>query len=286
MTRISAAAIGVVLALNLTTQDTITPELAALAGAERAFARTATQKGIRDSFLEFFADDAIALVPDAVPAKERLRSRPAVPFSENELIWEPRTGDIAASGELGWLTGPSTFTNRKANGPPSYGNYLSVWRKGADGVWRVFIDIGSNAAAPVPFAPGFTRFAFGSRYTGKQDKTDASRALLEADRTLNAKLSSGPAAAAYRAAMSPNVRLHRDGMAAVLGREAASEWLNSKTPSLSASTTAGEAAGSGDLGYTYGTYQKPESQKKGPYVRIWGRTPAGEWQIVVEVMAG
>src|SRR5215216_718889 len=124
MTRTFATAIAVAVAATLTAQDAITPELAALADAERAFAQAATHKGIRDAFLEFFADDAIALAPDPVPAKERLRSRPSVPFSENELLWEPRTGDIAASGELGWLTGPSTFTNKKANTAPGYGNYL------------------------------------------------------------------------------------------------------------------------------------------------------------------
>jgi len=285
MRRTIAAVIGLALTITLAAQDAVTPELDALANRERAFAQTATRKGIRDAFLEFFADDAIALVPDAVPAKDGLRSRPSIPFAEHELLWEPRTGDIAASGELGWLTGPSTFTNKKANSGPAYGNYLSVWRKGTDGTWKVFIDIGSSTPAAVPFAPGFTRFGFGPRYSDKQFEA-AGTTLLEADRALNAKLAAGPSGAAYAAVMSPNVRLHRDGMVAVLGREAASEWLNAKSPSLTASTTTGEAARSGDLGYTYGTYQKGDDAKKRPYLRIWSRTPAGEWQIVAEVMAG
>jgi len=286
MTRTIAAAIALTLAATLTAQDAVTPELKALADTERAFAESATRKGIRDAFLEFFADDAIALVPDAVPAKDGLRSRPSVPFAEHELLWEPRTGDIAASGELGWLTGPSTFTNKKANAAPSYGNYLSVWRKGTDGTWKVFIDIGSSTPAPVPFPPGFTRFGFGPRYSGKHDPAEAGAALLETDRALNAKLAAGSSAAAYASVMAPNVRLHRDGMVAVVGREAVSAWLESKSPSLKASTTTGEAARSGDLGYTYGTYQRGDAAKKGPYVRIWSRTSAGDWQIVAEVMAG
>lgn len=286
MTRSITAAIALAFAVTLTAQDAVTPELEALADTERAFAQSATRKGIRDSFLEFFADDAIALVPEAVPAKDGLRSRPSVPFAEHELLWEPRTGDIAGSGELGWLTGPSTFTNRKANASPAYGNYLSIWRKGTDGTWKVLIDIGSSTPAAVPFPPGFTRFEFGPRYSGKQDATTAGATLLGADRALNAKLSAGLSGAAYRPVMSPNVRLHRDGIVAVLGREAASEWLNARSPSLTASATTGEAARSGDLGYTYGTYQKGDAAKKGPYVRIWSRTPAGEWQIVAEVMAG
>jgi hypothetical protein len=58
--------------------------LDSLVEAERAFARTAVRKGIRDSFLEYFADDALALTPEPQSAKERLRTRPARPFSELE----------------------------------------------------------------------------------------------------------------------------------------------------------------------------------------------------------
>jgi ketosteroid isomerase-like protein len=93
-------------------QDEITPTLEALAQTERDFAKAATEKGIRDAFLEFFADDAVALVPEPASWKTRLRAGPSVPFSEHELLWEPRVGDVAASGDLGWLTGPSTFTNK------------------------------------------------------------------------------------------------------------------------------------------------------------------------------
>lgn len=283
MTRIVAAAM-LALGVSLTAQDAVPPQLQALADAERAFAKTATVKGIRDSFLEFFADDAIALEPDPVPAKERLRSRPSVPFTDRELLWEPRVGDVAASGELGWLTGPSTFTNKKDNGAPAYGNYLSVWRKQGDGSWKVYIDIGSAAPAPVPFAPGFTRFSFGPRYTGTEEKAAATASLLEADRALNAQLAGKPSGEAYALSLAPNVRLHRDGIAAITGRDAASAWLTKNTPSLTAATNSGEAARSADFGYTYGTYQKQGAAAKGPYARLWSRTDRGVWLIVAEVM--
>src|SRR5919204_972098 len=79
-------------------QDPIPPPLRAMADTELEFAAAARVKGIRDSFLEFFADDAIAFEPQPVKAKDRLSSRPSQPFAVNELTWEPRTGDVAASG--------------------------------------------------------------------------------------------------------------------------------------------------------------------------------------------
>lgn len=280
---------GIVAALFVTAfvmpQDEITPALTALADAERAFAKAASEKGIRDSFLEFFAEDALALVPEPASWKERLRSRPAVPFADHELLWEPRVGDIAASGELGWLTGPSTFTNKKANGQPQYGNYLSVWRKQADGSWKVFLDIGSDSAAPVPFAPGFNRYAFGPRYAGKDGKAAATASLLARDRALNARLARDAPSASYATFLARLARLHRNGMAAVIGRDAGTQWLAANVPSLNASTGSAESARSGDLGYSYGTCVTMDSPRKGSYVRLWSRTMEGEWLIVTEAMS-
>src|SRR6476661_10542874 len=126
----SIVAIVIVGAVVMAPQAEIPAALQTMADTERAFAEACTRKGIRDSFLEFFADDAIAFNPAPMSATERLRSRPARPFSELELTWEPRAGDIAASGELGWLTGPSIFIDHTAQNPsPQHGNYLSVWKK-------------------------------------------------------------------------------------------------------------------------------------------------------------
>src|SRR5437762_808246 len=199
--------------------------LESLVNAERAFARTAAEKGIRDSFLEFFDEDAIAFNPTPVSATARLRSRPGRPFSEYELRWEPRTGDVAASGELGWLTGPSTFIDHTSPTPtPQHGNYLSVWRRQSGGPWRVFIDVGSEPPQAVTFAEGFTRFPLTSRYSGPDGKAAAAETLLEADKTLNVRLARDGAAAAYSAVTTSSSRLHRSGFMPSIGSAAIRTW--------------------------------------------------------------
>jgi ketosteroid isomerase-like protein len=183
--------------------------LDSLVSAERAFAKTATEKGIRDSFLEYFAEDSIAFNPAPISATARLRSRPGRPFSEYELRWEPRTGDIAASGELGWLTGPSTFIDHTSSTPtPQHGNYLSVWRRQQSGPWRVFIDVGSEPPQAVTFAEGFTRFPLTSRYSGPDGKAAGAGTLLDADETLNARIARDGAPAAYSTVTTSSSRLH------------------------------------------------------------------------------
>ena len=271
-------------AILITAQDEMTPALAELADAERAFAKTATQKGIRDAFLEFFADDAVALEPEPASWKDRLRARPAVPFSEHELLWEPRSGDVAASGELGWLTGPSTFTNKKDSKQPVHGNYLSVWRKQADGSWKVFLDVGTDAPGPVEFPEGFKRYEFGPRYNGKEGKSASTASLLDRDRSLNARLAKEPAAVVYAQFLARNARVHRQWSRPTVGRDNAQQWFVANPSAITAVTGAAEAARSGDFGYSYGTFTTKESPRKGSYIRLWSRTMEGQWLIVVDVL--
>jgi ketosteroid isomerase-like protein len=280
------AVVGLLLSVIPTwvSQEAIPPDLLAMAETEREFARTATKKGWRDAFLDFFADDAIAFTPAVVPAKDRIRKQPSVPFSELELIWEPRTGDVAASGDLGWLTGPSTITNRAKDPKPSYGCYLSVWRKQPDGRWRVLIDIGADSPVTVPFALGFTRIAFGARYTGKEGKEAAGKSLAEADRDLNLQIAAKGASRAYGERLTPASRLHRWGTVPTMGRDAIASWIEANATKMTADHTDAESAAAGDFGYSYGKYEvaapKPQA---GIYVRLWSRDQAGRWWIVVDI---
>jgi len=287
MNRVLAAAVaGLFLTTFVAAQNNISSELEALVDTERAFARTATEKGIRDSFLEYFADDAVAFNPAPIVAKDRLRGRPSRPFSEYELRWEPRTGDIAASGELGWLTGPSTFIDHTTpDTKPQHGNYLSVWRRQADGAWRVFIDIGSEPPQPVPFEAGFTRFPFRARYAGGQPKTASAAALLVADKELNAQIAAAGSAEAYAAVTTSASRLHRSGFMPPIGAAAIRSWMKEHAPAMTASTGAADAAHSGDLGYSYGTYDVKAAQaERGAYVRVWQRDAGAKWLVVADVV--
>lgn len=260
--------------------------LESLVSAERAFAKSATEKGIRDSFLEFFDEDAIAFNPAPVSAKARLRSRPGRPFSEYELRWEPRTGDVAASGELGWLTGPSTFIDHTSPTPkPQHGNYLSVWRRQSGGPWRVFIDVGSEPPHAVTFPEGFTRFPFASRYAGDDRKVLAVDTLVAADKNLNARTTSEGAAAAYSAVTTSSSRLHRSGFMPSIGNAAIRSWLETNASGMTASMGAADCANSADLGYSYGTYEvKAPAPQQGAYVRVWQRDATGKWWLVADVV--
>ena len=288
MTRRIVPALALLGAALFAAADTpVPPTLAAMAQTERDFAAACRKVGMRDSFLQYFADEALFFVPQPVNAKEALSKRPAEPFAARQLTWEPRLGDVASSGDLGWLTGPSELVVPAAPQPgPRHQVYLSVWRKQPAGDWRVIIDIGVAEPSAAPFAPGFHRFAMPDRYAGATGKADATSKLEAADKALNERAAKS-LADGYAPALVESSRLHRDDILPVVGRAAILQYLRSQPGSLSGTFSKAEASESGDFGYSYGTYEmngdKPGEPRSGPYVRIWERRADGAWVLAVEV---
>ena len=147
------------------------------------------------------------------------------------------------------MTGPGTFVNHAAaDKTPRHTNYLSVWRKQPDGQWRVYIDVGTNLKGPATFEPGFVRFRFARRYTGKADKASAGDGLAAADRAFNARIESAGPAAAFAEVLAPGARVHREGVGALTDSGAVRAWLDQHAAGMRATTTVAESATSGDLG--------------------------------------
>ena len=154
--------------------------------------------------------------PDPGPARERLKKQPAPPPGRPAFTWEPRTGDVAASGDLGWLTGPVRYP--QADGSVRHGCYFSVWKKQPDGSFRVILDIGVQPPGEVAFAPGFVRAP--SRAAGQPpaSRSEAERTLLDADKALSSAIAKEGAAAAFRRVMHAQARLHRNGFQPMTSR--------------------------------------------------------------------
>ena len=252
--------------------------------AERAFAARALVIGWKQAFLDNFADDAVGFDGGAGLAKEQIAASPDPP-KDLQLIWEPRYGDVAASGELGYLTGPvRNILPSRNNGRPRHSTYASIWKRQRNGAFKVVMDFGVDTPAAVTFAPGFTRAPSANRFTGDYD--DTTPPLSAADGVLNSGLRTGQASA-YRGRLAPNVRFLRPNMLPVIGDRAALKWLASQPVFSSADSRYAEAARSGDLGYTWGNYVIGTAKKPtqhGFYVRVWQRERNGQWQVVMDVL--
>ena len=114
-------------------------ELAAqVRAAETAFAKTMADRD-HAAFSSFLADEAIFFGQGALRGKAAIAAGwktyfegPAAPFS-----WEPVTVEVLDSGTLALSSGPV----RDPQGQ-QIGTFSSIWRREADGKWRVVFDKG------------------------------------------------------------------------------------------------------------------------------------------------
>jgi ketosteroid isomerase-like protein len=272
-------------ALAAQSKQNLPEALTQMVDAERAFAARALIVGWKQAFLEYFADDAVGFDGRSGPAKDQIRANPDPP-ADLQLIWEPRFGDVAASGDLGYLTGPVRNVRKsRDNGRPRHSIYASIWKRQRDRSFKVILDFGVNTPGPVPFAAGFTRAPTGNRFTGG-DYDETTPPLSAADGVLNSGLRTSQANA-YRGRLATSVRFHRQNLMPVVGNRAALKWLAGQPPYSAIDSRFAESARSGELGYSWGSYAIGPASKptqKGFYIRVWQRERNGQWNVVMDVL--
>jgi ketosteroid isomerase-like protein len=289
--RCSLIFILLMIAAPLFAQDNqISSTLSSLFEAERAFAKHCGEVGIRASFLEFFADDAIVFRPHPVKYKEAVKDRPAPPNPlAFALEWEPIFGEVSAAGDMGYDTGPSVFIDKTAEKPaPQYGFFFSVWKKQADGNWKVVLDVG-GAETKAPYTgsrEAKTAPAMKKKAANAKVNVEAERAnLLNAERAFLKSAQTAGMAKAFVQHLSRDARVHRNGVHPILGQEAIALFLAKTSFIPTWEPMFADVAQSGDLGYTYGSYELKEANaasEKGYYARIWKRVANDQWQVVLD----
>jgi len=132
--------------------------IAALLAADRAFEAATAARGAA-GWGSFFAADGIAVppsgpLPKGGPAEAEAGMTGLFSDPKASLRWQPEQAVLAKSGELGYTIGSYELHASGPGGSPvtRRGRYLTVWRRQADGTWKVLADIG-NVAPPPPPAP-------------------------------------------------------------------------------------------------------------------------------------
>ena len=274
-----------IVAVSVFTASAQNDALDEMVRTEQRFAARALVVNWKQAFLEYFADSASGFDEDqVVPAKELFRKLPDPP-KDVQLIWEPRYGDIASSGDLGYLTGPVRRINPRVNGGrPQPSIYASVWKRQADGSFRVVMDMGVPTPAPVAFPPGFTRAPQTQRFTRTTTVPSAVKSLRDTDAALTNALRRGQSDA-YRGHLAEGARLHRPDVMPIVGEPAIVAWLAGQPRYAAGESKFADTSMAGDLGYTYGTYTLEGSQAPhGFYVRVWSRGGDGVWRVALDVL--
>ena len=118
--------------------------------ADVTWASAATNKEM-DQFYASIWEDAVLLAPNAPIAEGpesfgMLFELPAV-----ALKWQPVSANVSGSGDLGYTFGKYELS---FDGPGGVrivdnGKYMTVWKKGTDGSWKVAADM-FNTSLPLP----------------------------------------------------------------------------------------------------------------------------------------
>lgn len=259
-------------------------DLKDLISSEKSFAATCAEKGIRDSFLMYFADDVVTVGSDLRHGKEHLEKRANTEPLRLRLQWLPVYGDIAKAGDLGYLTGPSLLEDQKGEQSAWHGQYLSIWRKGKDG-WKVAVDFGVTAPTAV-FKPnaGF-QLAPQAREApaGATGRSSSGDSLITAEGKLHDTAAAKGDRASVCALAESSIRYYQDQEVPQEGK--ASLCASSGAdPAREYKMLGHEISASEDLGYAYGEFRSvgipSAKQTRGVYLHVWKRDGEGNWRMV------
>jgi ketosteroid isomerase-like protein len=129
-------------------------ERSAVLAADRAWSETPPDL---DRFMANFTPDAVTLSGSAPPAEglDAIRSSTSQLFGTPgfALSWSASTAGVSACGDLAYTIGSYEITSNDAAGNAQTlpGKYLTLWKKQADGQWKVEVDAPSeNQPPPLP----------------------------------------------------------------------------------------------------------------------------------------
>ena len=256
---------------------------------EQAFSKMAEEQNTRDAFMTFIADDGLLFRPGAVNGKKWMNEHPVPPSDKKPLLaWQPSFAGIAASGDMGFTTGPWEAKGDINDEKPSgYGHFVTVWKKQADGSWKFVVDLGiSHPQSGGPQAHWEPPDAKMKETNKSVDLAISREALLERDRNYSAATLDRGLAKAFATYAASDVRLYRANNLPYIGRAASAEAIGKTKGQVTWQPIASDASRADDLGYTHGTYEVADDAKnvieRGSYVRIW-KKKNGIWRIVVDV---
>jgi ketosteroid isomerase-like protein len=128
-------------------------ETDAILAADAAWLKVYQAKDLAKS-VAFCDEQASMLAPNTPIAagKDAIAKLISEDFSNDNIEWHANKVGVSRSGDLGYTSGTTGMTFKDASGKTvAYkGKYLTVWKKQADGSWKVLYDMFNSDLPPTP----------------------------------------------------------------------------------------------------------------------------------------
>src|SRR5205814_2567815 len=109
-----------------------------------------------DKTVSYYSEDAVVMPPNAPSAKTRETIRSAwkemLTTPGAAIRWKATKVEVAKAGDLAYVSGTYEETMTDASGKPvnDHGKYVEIFKKQADGTWKVVADIWNSDLPAVP----------------------------------------------------------------------------------------------------------------------------------------
>jgi hypothetical protein len=256
-----------------------TPAIEPVLRAELAFAQLADQQGIRTAFLTWLTEGAQVFTPRMTRAKEQYGPEPG---DRGHLVWYPEAMGIAASGDLAWSFGPWTYAVKKGEPVLVHGHFLSVWRRQADGRWKVEADIGVPHAAPEQAIEPFAAWSVASSAPKPVLKVPDATPVLRQQEARLALAWSEKGGVALLPDLAKEARVLRYGRLPVQGTPGLQAALEADRLGPRWEPALVQVASSGDLAWTCGETGPDDRGATASFLRIW-TLEGGSWKVIFDV---
>jgi ketosteroid isomerase-like protein len=269
-----------ILALFIPSNIFAQADLQSMLSTERSFEQTASEKGIKDAFLNFLSDDSVIFRPNPVNGKEFWKiNNETTPMV---MVRKTIDSDVASNGMMGYTTGDwRLYPKGKGEESTQYGQYVTVWEKRQDGKFFATVDI-SVIHDKLSFSES-DRIS-----TAAKSKDTNMRGWSVADASMNflrTSMNVEGLAGAYKKFGSDEVRLLIEREPPVLGKKnVVKEMKRYISISFPKKVALLQAA---DMAYTWNPCEfanSNEGTESGNCLQIW-KLRDKKWSIVLSVYA-
>ena len=119
--------------------------------SDSLFGEKASALGPAAAMREFMSEDGVLLATTQLVVGPRAASEYFESRRSFSISWIPRDAGVAGSGDLGFTIGDAVSTSLSATGAAAqrFTKYLTVWRRDAEGHWRVAVTGANDRPSPI-----------------------------------------------------------------------------------------------------------------------------------------